>query len=88
MADNKVLNTRVQQKHDTEANWNKATSFTPKIGEVIVYDPDANYEFPRIKIGDGSTRVIDLPFVYEPIFVEDINEICGVSLVYGDEVRL
>ena len=87
MAD-KTLNTRVQQKHDTETNWNKATSFIPKVGEVIVYDPDSNYEFPRIKVGDGTTNVIALPFVYEPVFVEDINEICGVSLVYGDEVRL
>lgn len=76
MAD-KVLNTRIQQKHDIETNWNKATGFIPKVGEVVVYDPDSNYEFPRIKVGDGATNVIALPFVYEPITAADIEEICG-----------
>lgn len=73
----KTLNTRIQQKHDTAANWNKATGFIPKVGEVIVYDPDSNYEFPRIKVGDGTTNVIALPFVYEPITAADIEEICS-----------
>jgi hypothetical protein len=38
----KTLQTRIQLKHDTEANWNKATSFKPLPGEVIIYDKDTN----------------------------------------------
>ena len=53
----KTLNGRIIQKHDTEANWLKATNFKPKAGEVIIYDADENYSYPRIKIGDGNTLV-------------------------------
>lgn len=56
---------RIIQKHETEANWNKATKFIPKLGEVIIYDPDANHTTSRIKIGDGTTVVANLPFVQQ-----------------------
>lgn len=59
----KTLNTRMQQKHDVEANWKKATGFIPKVGEIIVYDKDTIYSYPRIKIGDGTRTVTALPFV-------------------------
>lgn len=58
---NKII-ARVVQKHDTEANWNKAKNFIPNAGEFIVYDKDSNYDYTRIKIGDGITKVVDLPF--------------------------
>lgn len=58
----KILNSRIIQKHDTEANWLKATNFKPLAGEVIIYDADQNYSYPRIKIGDGNNFVNDLPF--------------------------
>jgi len=58
----KLINGRIQHKHDVEANWIKATNFAPKEGELIIYDADGNYSYPRIKIGDGSTNVNDLPF--------------------------
>ena len=49
-------------KHDTEANWQKATGFIPKMGELIVYDIDSTYGYERFKIGDGATNVNSLPF--------------------------
>ena len=54
---NKIFQGRIVQKHDTEANWKKATNFVPLKGEIIVYD-DLN----KIKIGDGSTKINDLKF--------------------------
>lgn len=57
MAD-KTLNARIVQKHDTSANWAKATNFIPKLGEIIVYT-DVN----MIKVGDGVTKVSNLSFV-------------------------
>ena len=60
---NKQLNARFQQKHDTEANWNRVgTTFTPLKGEVIVYDVDSTHSVPRFKIGDGTTKLSSLPF--------------------------
>ena len=62
MATERTLKTRVILKHDTEANWNKATTFVPKKGEVIIYDPDDTYSYSRQKIGDGVKTVVALPF--------------------------
>ena len=59
----KTLQTRIQHKHDIEANWVKATTFKPKAGEIIIYDPDPNFTQPRFKVGDGVTPINDLPFV-------------------------
>lgn len=83
-----TLNTRIQHKHDTEANWLKATTFIPKLGEIIVYDKDDNYDFPRIKVGNGASYVTDLPFVYEPVTEADIQEICGTAIITGEEALL
>ena len=82
----KTLNTRIQHKHDTEANWLKATTFIPKQGEIIVYDIDETHDYERIKMGDGTTNVNALPFVYEPVTEADIMEICGVSIVDINDV--
>ncbi len=62
MAEKTLNNIRIVNKHDTEENWLKATGFTPKQGELIVYDIDDNYDYERIKIGDGVQNVNDLPF--------------------------
>ena len=59
----KQFNTRIINKHDTADNWAKATNFIPKKGELIVYDADTTNTQPRLKIGDGTTTVINLPFV-------------------------
>lgn len=59
----KQFNTRIINKHDIAANWAKATNFIPKKGELIVYDADTTNTQPRLKIGDGTTTVINLPFV-------------------------
>lgn len=59
----KILKSRIINKHDTEANWLKATNFIPKKGEIVVYDVDTNYNYERMKIGDGTTVVSSLPFI-------------------------
>ena len=58
----KNIKTRIIHKHDTEENWNKATNFIPRQGEIIVYDVDATHTYERFKIGDGVTNVNSLPF--------------------------
>ena len=56
------INTRIQHKHDIEANWQQAVDFIPLAGELIIYDIDENYDYQRTKIGDGATPITELPF--------------------------
>lgn len=68
MAAEKNITSRIQQKHDTAANWAKATTFIPKKGEIVIYDAEYNTsgvqtQAVRFKIGDGSRTINNLPFV-------------------------
>jgi hypothetical protein len=81
MANEKQINSRIQQKHDIEANWLKSVfvdgnvgaheyvdnPFIPKAGEIIIYDCDDNYNYARFKIGDGVHNVWELSFVNDDI---------------------
>ena len=69
----KNIKTRIIHKHDTEENWNKATNFIPKQGEIIVYDIDLSHSYERIKIGDGTTNVISLPYVSETVVDAELS---------------
>lgn len=60
----KIFKGRIQNKHDTEANWSVATNFKPLAGELIIYDEDNAHSTPRFKVGDGNTSVTELPFVF------------------------
>ena len=68
------INTKIINKHDTEANWNSRSSFIPDKSEIIVYDKDDNYNYPRVKIGDGVTTVVALPFIVNAA-VQDIGSL-------------
>lgn len=53
-------------KEDTFENWSKAKNFIPKKNEVIVYTNMGT------KIGDGQTKVNDLPFIDNSFyFIQD-----------------
>jgi len=71
----KNIASRIVHKHDTEANWLKATTFVPKQGELIVYDRDASHSYERFKIGDGTTSVNSLPFT---------NDLANLGIYIGD----
>ena len=62
-----TIHSRIQLKNDTETHWNQAVNFVPKQGEVIIYSADTasggSHPFCRLKIGDGVTSVINLPFI-------------------------
>lgn len=68
----KNIKSRIVHKHDLESNWLLATNFTPKQGELIVYDVDENYDYERIKIGDGVQNVNALPFITETVDWNDL----------------
>lgn len=82
----KNIKSRIVHKHDTELNWNKATNFIPKQGEIIVYDIDSNHSYERIKVGDGTTNVNNLPFVISTLTNDEIDAICGSTIQSASEV--
>ena len=59
----KSIKTRIQNKHDVAENWQSAVNFVPLAGEIIVYEPDATHNVPRVKIGDGVKTVNQLDFI-------------------------
>lgn len=86
MADQHIKS-RIVHKHDIEKNWLKATNFIPMKGEIIVYDIDENYNYERMKIGDGTTVVSSLQFVIDTITDNAIDDICnGQSIISAEDV--
>ena len=43
---------------NTEAGWSETPYYIPKLGEICLYS-----DMSKIKIGDGSVPVVDLPFI-------------------------
>ena len=82
----KRLNGRIVNKHDTQANWENAEDFVPMLGEIILYDIDENYDYERMKVGDGETTVGALPFVNGVISDEELNAICDANIYLASEV--
>ena len=66
---------RIVLKHDIEANWNRATTFVPKQGEIIIYDIDNTHSCERFKLGDGTTTAIEQPFYLEQELNDILNKI-------------
>jgi hypothetical protein len=91
--------TRILMKTDTTLNWEKAKNFIPMPGEICIYsdgistntfnEDGSQIRIPGIKVGDGSTLIKNLPFIngMEAIPFEKINEICGSTLIPGEEVE-
>ena len=87
----KTINSRIIHKHDTEAHWSLAENFTPKQGEIIVYDIDSTHNYERFKIGDGATNVNSLPFADDALrialtdLINDVDvKVNTVSTLVGD----
>lgn len=79
-----TFNSRIILKHDTEQNWEEATSFVPKKGELIIYTPDDTHSYPRIKVGDEQHIPKDLPFLTNNDFSnENQNKLASTNLAYG-----
>ena len=81
MAQTKELFTRIQHKHDIETNWIKAVNFIPLAGEIIIYDKDEGHDYTRIKIGDGSTKINELPY-------HSIGDVTGLQTVLDGKVPI
>lgn len=74
MRPNVNIDGRIQLKHDTKEHWESVqATFTPRAGELIIYDDykidNSGKIIPGIKIGDGVSFLKDL------LFIDSANEI-------------
>lgn len=56
------MKARISQLYKTEAEWLKLQKFKPLPGEIIIFAPDDQHSYARMKIGDGNTLLVNLPF--------------------------
>lgn len=68
------MNARISNLHKTEAEWLEYPDFVPNAGEIIIYDSDANFNYVRLKIGDGKTTLKDLNFIVETVVAEALKQ--------------
>ena len=88
MSIEKNMNTRIQHKHDIEANWNKALNFIPKIGEIIVFDIDDKCNYSRFKFGDGVRTINDLEFLLDTQYIlHNSNTLSQILEQYKSDIE-
>ena len=80
------LRARVSHLHATEEQWDNLKDFLPAAAELIIYDKDNTHNYPRFKIGDGETLLIDLPFFTTGTDLETIDG--GEISSYNDKEEL
>ena len=62
--------------------------FIPLAGELIIYDPDSNYNYYRFKIGNDKDNVVDLPFARDMELVQgydNLSNLIPLYVSYGNE---
>lgn len=85
---------RISNKHDFEVNWIYHNDFTPLDGEIIIYDAEDEtsplpagrtfpINYPRIKVGDGNTKIDELPF--SSINLGENNKIVSPNSLSGGQ---
>lgn len=68
------MKARVSQLHKTEAEWSRLPDFVPIHGEFIIFDPDKQHKYARLKIGDGQTKLQDLPFFIDSAIDDHVTK--------------
>ncbi len=69
------MKARISHLHRTEAEWLKFAQWQPDAGELIVYDPDENYTYARIKVGDGQRTLQELDFFVDSVVTEALKNV-------------
>lgn len=64
------LKTRIKNKIGSASDWEQATTFSPLDGELVIYKDTV----PKIKVGDGSTLVGNLPFITDNCLQADLTD--------------
>ena len=76
-----TVNTRIQSKRDSTANWNAARGFVPLVGEVIIYN---DYKTIQKEI-DGEMQEVLVPGIKVNIRKGDIFKANGWKVIAFNE---
>ena len=68
------MKARVSHLHKTAAEWNKYRDWVPEAGEFVIYDPDSETSYARIKVGDGKRKLSELEFFIDSAVIASINK--------------
>ena len=74
------MKARISQLHKMEAEWDNLPNFVPAKGEFIVFDPDKQHKYARLKIGDGISKLRALPFFIDST-VNDFIDNCSSKII-------
>lgn len=81
--DNKVITTRIQQRRDTEDNFENINPVLLE-GELAVVQDRRGYT--RFKVGNGAAPFTELNYADPPsITLDRIDEICGGMITAAEE---
>lgn len=80
------MKARISQLHMTEAEWQQYFSLIPEPGELIVYDPDNDHPYARIKVGDGIRTLNELDFFIDSAIEEILKRIRFEDSVDGGRI--
>lgn len=78
-----VTSDDISIKADTTTNWNERTTFVPNKSDIIIYLDKRTVNgtiIPGIKVGDGLTYGIDLPFVGDEIAADLLSHINNTTV--------
>ena len=74
MADNKIINVRIQQKYDSEKNWSTKNPVLLKGEQAFSSDKNNRY-----KVGDGVSTWSQLTYAKADLFKEDVTTALGYT---------
>ena len=81
------MKARISQLHRTESEWNVLWPWIPEPGELVVYDPDENHKYARIKVGDGIRNLKELDFFIDSAIAEILNNIKFETVNDGGRIK-
>lgn len=80
------MKARISQLHNTEAAWQKYKNWVPEAGEIIIYDADADYEYARLKVGNGTTALNKLPFLIDAAIMAQVEDFKHQDVLDGGRI--
>lgn len=89
-----ISDTQPQIFCDTKANWDKQTTLVSTRGAIYIYTDyydDDGTDIPSIKVGDGTSYLIDMPVLgklYDDHLADTVSHITSAErTAWNDKVR-
>lgn len=80
------MKARISQLHKTEVEWKKYSNYILEPGELVIYDPDENYPYSRIKVGDGQRTLGELDFFVTSAIEELLKQVRFEDSIDGGRI--